>query len=132
MSQSRSSAFSRGNLPIIMGLALVAVGIEHTIDKASHHVLSFGARWALCGGVALYLLSISVIWVTACRRNLSWLMVASVAIALTLAIFGGLLPPLVLQGLLLAMLVGKLSIEILKTKPTATSEDEIIKIETRD
>jgi hypothetical protein len=53
-----------------MGLALVAVGIEHTIDEASHHVLSFGARWALCGGVALYLLSISVIWVTARRSQL--------------------------------------------------------------
>ncbi|NEU71075.1 low temperature requirement protein A [Hassallia byssoidea VB512170] len=124
--------YNYGHLPIVMGLALVAVGTEHTIHEASHHVLSFGARWALCGGVALYMLSISIISVTACRRNFSWLMVASVAIALTLAIFGGLLPALTLQGLLLAMLVIKVSIEILKTKFTATREDEIIKMETRD
>ncbi len=36
-------------------------GAMHTIEEASHQFLSAGTSWALCGGVALYMLSIGVI-----------------------------------------------------------------------
>ncbi len=78
--------YNYGHLPILMGLSLVAVGAEHTIEEASHQFLSAGTSWALCGGVALYMLSIGVIWVVDCRRRLSWLLVGTIAIALILAI----------------------------------------------
>jgi uncharacterized membrane protein YgdD (TMEM256/DUF423 family) len=113
-----------------MGLALVAVGTEHTIEEAGHHLLSVGARWALCGGVVFYMVAISVIWVTACRKNFSWITVVSIAIALGLAIFGGSLSPLVIEGVLLAMLVWKVSLDIRSTNSiAATSEDRIIEFD---
>ena len=120
--------YNYGHLPILMGLALVAVGTEQTIQEAGHQVLSFEARWVLCGGVALYMSAISTIWVTACRRSFSWIMISSVAIALGLAIFGSSLSPLVLEGLLLTMLLWKVSLDIRRTNSiTGTSEDRIIK-----
>lgn len=122
--------YNYGHLPIIMGLTLVAVGIEHTIQEASLSTLTVATSWALCGGLALYMLSITAIWIAACRRNITWLQVGSVAIALSLAIAGGSLPPLVVEGLLLAMLVGKVTIEILRTKSTPEAgEEKIIEID---
>lgn len=104
--------YNYGHLPIIMGLTLVAVGIQNTIQQAHLSVLSTGTRLTLCGGVALYMVSIGIIWIAACQRRFSWLLVGAVAIALVLAIAGGSLPPLVLESLLLAMLLGKVSIDI--------------------
>lgn len=116
--------YNYGHLPILMGLTLVAVGTEHTIVEATEHALSAGTRWALCGGVALYMLTIAFIWVGACRRRVTWIAVAAISIAFGLAIAGGTLPPLVTLGLLLAMLVGKVSLEIFKARGTAQTVEE--------
>jgi low temperature requirement protein LtrA len=124
--------YNYGHLPIIMGLTLIAVGTEHIIQEANLSVLPVGTSWALCGGVALYMGSISFIWIAACRRRFSWLLVASLAIALSLAIADQSLPPLVVEGLLLAMLVGKVTIEILRNKSTSGADEEkIIEIDTQ-
>lgn len=104
-----------------MGLTLVAVGTQHTILEASESVLPAGTRWALCGGVALYMLTIGFISITVCRRRFTWLFVGAIATAIGLAIAGGALPPLVTLGLLLAMLVAKVSVEIVRAKGTARS-----------
>jgi low temperature requirement protein LtrA len=116
--------YNYGHLPILMGLSLVAVGIKHTIEEAEARFLSTGASWALCGGVALYMLSIGIIWVAGCRRRLSWLLVGTVGIALTLAIIGRTLPPLLVEGLLMAMLVAKVTFEILRSKPLLEGDEE--------
>lgn len=122
--------YNYGHLPILMGLSLVAVGAEHIIEEASHQFLSVGTSWTLCGGVTLYMLSIGVIWVIDCRRRLTWLLVGTIAIALTLAIIGKTLPPLLVEGLLMAMLVAKVIIEILRSKPEIEAgEENIIKID---
>ncbi|MCY7273298.1 MAG: low temperature requirement protein A [Phormidesmis sp. CAN_BIN44] len=64
------NAFNYGHLPIVMGRSLVAVGTEHTIvETATQSVLSAGARWALLGGVALCMVAISFIAVSAYRRD---------------------------------------------------------------
>jgi low temperature requirement protein LtrA len=116
-------AFNYGHFPIVMGLALVAVGTEHTIvEAADHSVLSAGARWALLGGVALYMTAISFIAVTACRRRFSWQMVITIVLVLGLAILGQNLPPLVLEGLLFALLVAKVSLQVLTSQPTKNEE----------
>ncbi len=73
--------YNYGHLPIIMGLTLVAVGIQQTIYEASHRFLWVATRWALCGGVALYMSSIGLIWMAGCRRRLSGLLIGAVAIA---------------------------------------------------
>jgi low temperature requirement protein LtrA len=119
--------YNYGHLPIIMGISLVAVGTKHTIHEASHAFLSTGARWALCGGVGLYLLSIGTILVLGCRRRLTWLLIVSIATSFSLAIFGGSLPPLIVLGLLVTVLVIKIVWDILHFKPTTTltTEQEI-------
>lgn len=116
--------YNYGHLPILMGLSLVAVGAEHTIEEASHQFLSAGTSWALCGGVALYMLSIGVIWVVDCGRRLSWLLVGTIAIALILAIIGRTLPPLLVEGLLMAILITKVTIEIMRSQPVVEMGDE--------
>ncbi|WP_086769384.1 low temperature requirement protein A [Nostoc sp. 106C] len=111
--------YNYGHLPILMGLTLVAVGIEHTISEANHHALSVATRWTLCGGLALYVFAIIVVWVLGCHRRVKWLSVSMIAISLGLAIIGGSLPPLVLEGCLVAMLVSKVSLGILRARKTA-------------
>lgn len=112
--------FNYGHLPIVMGLALVAVGTEQTIAQAAESaVLSAGARWALLGGVALYITAIALISVGACRHRFSWQMVVAIALVIGLAIWGQTLSLLVLEGLLLALLIVKVSIQVLTRKPQA-------------
>ena len=53
------------------------------------------------------------------------------AIALSLAIAGGSLPPLAVEGLLLAMLVGKVSLDIFRTRSTLETDEEKTIEETR-
>ncbi|MGV0025350.1 low temperature requirement protein A [Phormidesmis priestleyi] len=120
--------FNYGHLPIVMGLALVAVGTEHTIvETASHNILSAGARWTLLGGVALYMTAITFIAVAACRRRFSWQMVMAIMLVLGLAILGQNLSPLVLEGLLLALLVAKVSLQVSMTQPVKNEERVAIK-----
>ena len=122
-------AFNYGHLPIVMGLALVAVGTKHTImEAAGHSILSGGARWALLGGVTLYMSAISFIAVAACRRRFSWQMVIAIAFVLGLAVFGRTLSPIVLEGLLFASLVAKVSLQVLTAKPAKEAERTAINI----
>jgi low temperature requirement protein LtrA len=115
--------FNYGHFPIVMGLALVAVGTEHTIvEAANHSILSAGARWALLGGVALYMAAISLIAVAACRRRFSWQIASAIALVLGLAILGKNLSPLAAEGLLLALLVAKVSLQVLTTPPVKDEE----------
>jgi low temperature requirement protein LtrA len=116
--------YNYGHLPILMGLTLVAVGIEHTILEVNQRFLPAATRWALCGGLALYLLTIIVIWVMACQRRVTWYSISMIIIALGLAIIGKTLPPLVLEGVLLAMLIGKVSLEIIRSRRTASLLEE--------
>jgi hypothetical protein len=43
------------------GIATASVGVEFAISGASEHELSAAIRWAVCGGISLYLLSVSAI-----------------------------------------------------------------------
>jgi len=116
-------AFNYGHFPIVMGLALMAVGTERTIvEAAKMGVLSDGARWALLGGVTLYMTAITFIMVAACRRQFSWRMVVTIAIVLGLAFLGHTLSPLVIAGLLLTILVVKVGYQVWTAKPLPTEE----------
>lgn len=105
----------------------MAVGTEHLIEEANHSALLPATRWALCGGVILYMVVIALIRFSACRKSViwhPWVLSGSVAITLGLAVAGGLLPPLALEGILLAMLVGKVCLEISQVKLTARVAQE--------
>jgi low temperature requirement protein LtrA len=53
--------YAYGHWPIAMGLAAAGVGIEDAILQGGQPTLGSGIRWILCGGVALYLLALTVI-----------------------------------------------------------------------
>ena len=107
--------YNYGHLPILVGLILVAAGTQHGIGEANQAALPLATRWALCGGLVLYLTAIAAIRFTACRNSIiwhPWLLVASLAIPISLAIAGGSLPPLALVGCLLTVLVVKVSLDV--------------------
>ncbi|HSP39012.1 MAG TPA: low temperature requirement protein A [Frankiaceae bacterium] len=52
--------FFYGHLPITLGLAAVGVGIEHMILESSQNEPSQWTRLVLCGGVAVFLASVSL------------------------------------------------------------------------
>jgi low temperature requirement protein LtrA len=117
--------FNYGHLPIVMGLVLVAVGTEHTItETAKYSFLSTGARWTLLGGVILYMSAITFITVAACRKRFSWQMGTVIGLILGLAMLGQSLSPLVIEGLLVALLIAKVSQQVLTTAPVK-AEDRV-------
>ena len=110
------SAWAYGHLFMYAGLAATAVGIQLAIGDAADASLGSGTRVALCGGVALYLLSITVVQplsppplppkgVLAARLVVS-------AFALVLVLAGTALSPPVLVGLLALALAGLTAFEV--------------------
>ena len=53
--------YAYGHWPIALGLAAAGVGIEGAILEGGQPTLASAIRWVLCGGVALYLLALTVI-----------------------------------------------------------------------
>ena len=53
--------YAYGHWPIALGLTAAGVGLEDAILHGNQPSLSTGARWILCGGIALYLLSLTAI-----------------------------------------------------------------------
>jgi len=107
--------YNYGHLPILIGLILVAVGIQHTIEEANYNMLPTATRWALCGGVELYIVALAIIRLTAARSSVTWFpwfLGSAVAIPLGLAVAGDGLTPLALEGSLLTVLVAKVGLEI--------------------
>jgi low temperature requirement protein LtrA len=107
--------YNDGHLPILAALTMVGVGIQFAIEGAGLAPLAAGPRWALCGGVALYLATTSALYLATARTLRTaglGVSLAVAAVALALAIFGGLLPALALEGLLLIALVGLVGYKI--------------------
>jgi Bacterial low temperature requirement A protein (LtrA) len=53
--------YAYGHWPIALGLTAAGVGLEDAILHANQPSLPAAARWILCGGLALYLLSLTAI-----------------------------------------------------------------------
>jgi low temperature requirement protein LtrA len=108
--------YSYGHFPVAVGLTMLGAGTELAIEETSHGSLSSGARWALCGGVALYLVAISLIYTgmtRTIRTALWWPRLGAAGLAVGLVVAGEDLDPVLLVGLLSAGLVAHLVLEIL-------------------
>ncbi len=108
-------SWAYGHLAVYAGLTATAVGIEFAIGGAMDPTLGSGARAALCGGVALYLLAITVLHPLAPRPFSKSALAARLvvaAFALALALAGGTLSPPVLVGLLALALAGLTVFEV--------------------
>jgi low temperature requirement protein LtrA len=105
-------AYSYLHLPMVAGIALVAVGMKRTLaDTAAH--LPYVAASALLGGAALFLLA-QVAFRLRNVRSLSArrLLVAIVLLALIPA--GAALPSLVALGILAALLAALITYEVVR------------------
>jgi low temperature requirement protein LtrA len=108
-------AWAYGHLAIYIGLATIAVGIELAIGGAMDPGLGSATRAALCGGVALYLLAVSVLHPLSPQSFPKQALSARLgvaALALALAVVGSALSPLVLVGLLALALAGLTAFEV--------------------
>ncbi|GID28308.1 low temperature requirement protein A [Paractinoplanes brasiliensis] len=67
-----ADAYIYGHLPLVVGLAIAAVGVEQFILHPAGELDPSG-RWALHGGVALYLAGLAVVmWGTSGRWHAAW------------------------------------------------------------
>lgn len=124
-------AWAYGHLGLWLGLAATAVGIELAIPAASEPALPAGARAALCGGVALSLVAVTVLQRTqppALPGSAALIRVGVAAAAAGLALGAGALSPVALLGLLGIALVGLTVSEVVRAarsggpRPGATGQ----------
>jgi low temperature requirement protein LtrA len=101
-----ADAYIYGHLPLIVGLAVAAVGIEQFIVHPAGGLDDSG-RWALHGGTALYLAGLAVVmWGTSGRWRAAWPWPTAVIPFVVLLGFAGFIEPVVSVILLTALLVG--------------------------
>jgi low temperature requirement protein LtrA len=103
-----------GHLLVFMGITATGAGVLLAVRTGNAVGLSAGARCALCGGPAIFLVAIGVIHLVNTRRLRDARVVARFgtgAAAAALAVAGSRVSPLTLVGLLLALLVAHAVVE---------------------
>jgi low temperature requirement protein LtrA len=106
--------YSYAHLPLLMGLAAMSAGLALLIERAGENELGTGASAAYLGGVALFLVSLvatRTVTVGGPRRVGVSLKLGTVAIALGLLAVQSALPPVVVAGMLVGVLVALLIAE---------------------
>jgi low temperature requirement protein LtrA len=106
--------YSWGHFPIAVGLTLLGVGTELAIHDSAHGALGSAARWALCGGVALYLAATCFI-VGSLARSLSaflWPRGPAALAMVGIGVAGGSLPAVALVTAVATVLVLLVVLEV--------------------
>jgi low temperature requirement A protein (LtrA) len=103
------------HVPMWAALISVAAGMNLLIEEAGLAELDVGARWAICGGAAVYLCCASLIQ-DATARGLLWTILgvrlSVVGLLVVLAFIGASLRPVTFAALMLAVLVALVAFEI--------------------
>jgi low temperature requirement protein LtrA len=90
------------HLPLVIGLAAGAVGVEYAVASQQDLVLHAGERWLICGAVALVLIAVGCIQliIDLSRGKIQKTRLAfrftGAAAALALAALGGMSPPVLI------------------------------------
>jgi low temperature requirement protein LtrA len=104
------------HFPLLAGVAAVGAGTKVAITHADGTTLGAGARWAICGGLACYLLSLAVLHIAAewtSLRDRAFLgRLASSAALLALAGLGGGLAPVAFVVIVAAIAISQLVLEL--------------------
>jgi len=116
--------FIYAHFPLLGGVAAVGAGIKIAITQADAASLGAGARWAISGGLACYLLSLALLhmgaeW-TSLRDRAFLGRLVSAAVVTVLAAAGGGLAPVAFVAILTATLIAQLLLELL-TYPLGAS-----------
>jgi len=113
------------HFPLLGGVAALAAGVKVAITQADAGSLASGARWAICAGLACYLLSLALVHLAAewsSSRDRAFLgRLATTTFVVLLAAMGGGLHPVVFIGLLAAALLAQLVLELLTPQVGAAS-----------
>jgi low temperature requirement protein LtrA len=120
MSSAHPAAYARdvysyGHLPVVLGIAAASVGAEYVIAHSGDAALSAEVRWALAGGVAIYLLGNAGMHVAMARTTGDpgpRVGIATVVLMLALAAVSGSFAPLLFLALIVALVVGQLALEL--------------------
>lgn len=121
----RTQLYVFGHLPVIVSVTAIAAGASLAIQRASYPSLPVATRVALCGGVGLYLLSISVVALSE-PRLAGWARttrLAGAALAFGLLAVGSVLSPPLLVALLLLVLVVEVASEFTRALRTHRSSE---------
>ena len=102
--RSAGLAFVYGHLPIVLGLAIVGTGLNFYIAETVRGALSNATLWSLCGGTALYLISLLGIHLAAGQRELIGVRIGTLIGVVVIGATGTFLAPLAVVGMLLAAL----------------------------
>lgn len=112
---ARSFVYGYGHLVVFASLAAASVGIELAIEEATHGTLSGRARAALCGGVATYLVALTVsrrFSTDSLRRRTLVGRLATAGLTAGLFLAGPVLAPPVLVGMLALTMIGLAILEV--------------------
>jgi low temperature requirement protein LtrA len=108
--------FVYSHFPLLAGTAAVGAGTKIAISHADAPALGAGARWAISGGLACFLLSLALLHIAAewtSLRDRAFLgRLACSAVVLALAGAGSSLAPVAFVSILAAVLIAQLVLEL--------------------
>ncbi|MEJ7577849.1 MAG: low temperature requirement protein A [Pyrinomonadaceae bacterium] len=111
-----------GHLPVVLGVTAAGVGVKQAILESGNTALTGGARWTLCGGLALFLLSISAIRIAARRTHLIRARMVTAGVILFSAFVGAYVAPLLLICVVLGALAAEVGLEVFGEARAAGAE----------
>lgn len=101
-------AYLYAHLPVFAGITATGVGVLKATLAAPDHTLTAGARWALCGGPATFLIALAAMHLVNAGYSTPAASGSRLGAGLALAglaPIGSGLSPLVLEAIVLAVLV---------------------------
>ncbi len=109
------NTFIYGHLFIALGLTMAGVGVKQGILHASTSRLSAGGRWALCGGVAMFLLALALIRSAAMhgvRDRLFLTRAGACGVIVLVGALGATASPAVVMGAVTALLLSAVIVDV--------------------
>jgi low temperature requirement protein LtrA len=124
-SEHRHDVYIFGQLPLTLALAMIGAGIELAVVESSRGEVPTGTRLLLAGGVAVYLISMTVTDTGMSRRARSgwWWPLAAAAVALVDVALE--LPAVVVVGALAALLVAVLVVGTVQRTTGGLAVDQV-------
>ena len=124
-SEHRHDVYIFGQLPLTLALATVGAGIELAVVQSGEGEVPTGTRLLLAGGVAVYLISMTITDTGMSRRARSgwWWPLAAAAVALADVALE--LPAVVIVGALAALLVAVLVVGTVQRATGELAVDEV-------
>lgn len=112
-----------GHLPLVIGIPAAGVAVEHAIaHDPSSAALPFEVRWLLCGAIASCMLALGLLHRTGlifrCKLRSRYRIGAAIALV-ALAVFGYMLPPVLVVGLVSLICISQVFQDYYQGHPVA-------------